>query len=220
MRFLLFIVIFSIHLFANDSTATLSINGSAIKIHIPNEFYIDLNAFRNFLNSNIQGLHFEETIIEDLTGDNLSDTLYNEAYIFNDGCVVESQILSNGFLIYSDSTLIFKDEGNNENQWGNDSIYYQLLPYSLLYIGYSIRVESYKLEMERKVDDMSTYITLKQIEMEQMGLSKESIEFQLNETKKYVNGYKGKFIHNISLSNPDTYIYETSSNRFVIFYSP
>ena len=84
MKLLFSVILFSNIIIAADSTSTLIINGTPIKIDVPQEFYIDLVDFQNFLDGNIQDLHFSESIVEDLTGDNISDTLYNEVYIIKD----------------------------------------------------------------------------------------------------------------------------------------
>ena len=220
MKLLFLVIILSTNLLGTDSTTTIKINGSTIKISISKEFYINLLEFQNFLNSVSQDFHFNEIVVDELTGDNISDTLYNEVYLVNDGCVIKSKIHSNGNLVYMDSTLIFNDEGNWENIWGSDSIYYKLFPYSLLYSCYTIRVRAYTLEREWIDGQIFMYLSLKQKMLEKLGLSKMVIESRLTAFEEYVYKYKGKFINNISPSNPDTYIFEEPLNKYVLFYSP
>jgi hypothetical protein len=220
MKIVLLALLFYVPIIAADSTATLIVNGTTIKIEIPEEFYIDLKDFQKFLDTKIQNFQVNEIIIDDLTGDNLSDTICNKIYLNGDGCIVKSKILSNGALVYSDSAFIFIDEGNDENIWGSDSIYNRLFPYSLLYISYRIRVQAYTIEREYLDENIFMYLGFKKSELEKMGLNKTTIESRLYEAKQYVYNYKGKFINNISLSDPDTFIYEAPSKKFVIYYSP
>lgn len=220
MKIILLLLLFFIPLIAADSTATLIVNGTTIVFQIPKEFYINLTDFQNFLDTKIHNSKFNEIISEDLTGDKKIDTLYNQIYLTDDGCIIKSKIISNKSLVYSDSAKIFSDEGNDENIWGSDSVYNLLYPYSLLYIAYLSRAQTYALEKEYIDDDIFMYLNFKRDEFEKMRLNKNVIESKLNEAKQYVNNYKGKFINNISLSDPDTYIYESASNKFVIFYSP
>lgn len=220
MKIILLLLLFFIPLIAADSTATVIANGTTIVFQIPKEFYINLTDFQNFLDTKIHNSKFNEIIAEDLTGDKKIDTLYNQIYLTDDGCIIKSKIISNKSLVYSDSAKIFRDEGNDENIWGSDSVYNLLYPYSLLYIAYLSRAQTYALEKEYIDDDIFKYLNFKRDEFEKMRLNKNVIESKLNEAKQYVNNYKGKFINNISLSDPDTYIYESASNKFVIFYSP
>lgn len=220
MKIILLSLFFSISLVAADSTATVIVNGTTIEFQITDEFYINLIDFQNFLDTKIHNSKFNEMIAEDLTGDKKIDTLYNQIYLTDDGCIIKSKIISNKSVVYSDSAEIYSDEGNNENIWGSDSVYNLLYPYSLLYIAYRSRPQSYTLEKEYIDNDIFMYLNFKRDEFEKMRLNKNVIESKLNEVKQYVNNYKGKFINSISLSDPDTYIYESASNKFVIFYSP
>lgn len=122
--------------FASDSTATVWIEGVPVKINISGDYYINLQDFQNFIDKQLQDFRFTEIIIEDITGDALSDSLTNFIYLTNDGCVVESKIFSKGIVVHHDSCFVPNEWGNDENIWESDSNYLKLFPYSLCYIGY------------------------------------------------------------------------------------
>lgn len=220
MKTLLIVLVTFSSLFAADSTATIWIKGSPVNINISNDFYINLDDFQNFINSQLQDFHFGETIMEDVTGDALPDSISNDIFLVNEDCVVSSKIISKGILVHFDSVLLGKEYGNDENIWGSDSNYLKLFPYSLLYIGYKIKMEPYLWEQSRIDEIIFMSLAFRNDELEKRGMNKDEITAELNDYKDYIKSYKGKFINSLSLSNPDTYFYDHKRNKFVLFYAP
>ncbi|QQS36085.1 MAG: hypothetical protein IPM56_17895 [Ignavibacteriales bacterium] len=220
MKTFLIVLFAFISIFASDSTATVWIEGAPVKINISSDFYINLQDFQNFIDKQLQDFRFTEIIIEDVTGDALSDSLTNFIYLTSNGCVVESKIFSKGIMVHHDSCFVLNERGNDENSWGSDSNYLKLFPYSLLYIGYKIRMESYLWEKSRIEESIFMPLNFRRIELENEGLKEIEIVAELIRYKEYILNYKGKFINTLSMSNPDTYFYDSTLNKFVLFYAP
>lgn len=209
-----------INIFSSDSTTTIFVNKLICNKDIQTEIDVNLIQFQNFMNSISQNFIYADSLFDNLTGDEELDTLINTIYLTDSSCVILSKIYSNGSIYYSDSLLIIADDGNYDNIFGDDTLYYKLYPYSLMYSCFLIRVIPYKLKEETINELLYFYLESKKSELKNQGLASEVIDEIISCEKNMISTYKGKFINNLSMSNPDTYFYNSQRKKFVLFYSP
>lgn len=217
---IIFVVTFTHYLFSSDSTATISINGLKLEIVIQSELNVDLIQFQKFIDGVSYNYCYSDTLVDKLSSNQSIDTLINSIYMIDSNCVIVSKIFSIGHIRYSDSLLVLADYGNYDNIWGHDSLYFLLYPYSLMYGCYLIRVTPFNLE-EKLFNELGDfYLESRRHEFANSGLNEFEIEENIDNEKKLIRNYKGRFIQSLSLSNPDIYFYNSLSRQFVLFYSP
>lgn len=183
----------------------------------------NIELFRQFLkNVRLQPeAAYVETIIDDLTGDGIKDTLINKLHIEENHCTIESAVYSRGGIVYSDKASFSPDDLYDiDVTWGSFELFDALMPYSLLYGVYSLRVQAFNMDPNLLNDELFMFLNLKKEEMMKEKIDSMSVSGSLKYYADYAKKYKGKFIHNISPMDYDTYIYDNKVNRFVVFYMP
>lgn len=164
---------------------------------------------------------YVETIIDDLTGDGIKDTLINKLHIEENHCTIESAVFSRGGIVYSDTASFSPDDLYDiDVAWGSYELFDALMPYSLLYEVYNLRVKAFNMDPNLLNDELFMFLYLKKEEMMKEKMDSLKVSGTLKYYADYAKKYKGKFIHNISPMDYDTYIYDNKANRFVVFYMP
>jgi hypothetical protein len=204
----------------SDSVFTFIVDSNKISFPVPSDIYVNLIDFQKFISSVEHKNIFDEVLVFDLTGDGIKDTLFNNITLFGDDCKIVSYISSNSEILFTDTLIISSDIGNYDNIWGSDELFKKLLPYSNLYNGYLNKLVYHDLSKEDVADKLNIYLSWETEKNKEYGLNNSQIAIKNNEIRNYVENYKGKFIHNLSISDYDTYIYFPKENKFVLFYSP
>jgi|GEM_PF-1620260 len=216
---LLVLVLFNV-INAADSTFTFKCSGSNYTIKMTNKLSVDFKEFRKFIrlcNKN----SFTEVVVKDITGDGIKDSLINRAVVYDTNkCKLTAVIISKGKEVYSSVNNFTKEDADEDNMWGNDSIYKSVYPYSLLFYAYPIRTQSFYPDSILLKDMLSIFLHNLRNELTEKGCRKDFIDSEINNHKEWISHYRGKFINNPSFSDYDTYIFDSKLNKFVLFYSP
>jgi hypothetical protein len=205
---------------ASDSTFTFKCSGRQFSIKKTNNLAVNFKEFRKFLKL-CKKDGFTEVVVKDITGDGIKDSLINNAVVYdNNKCKLNAIIISKGKEVYTSEIDFSKEEADEENMWGNDSVYKSVYPYSLLFYAYLIRTQSFYPDRKLLNDMLEMFLYNRRDELTEKGLSKDSMDSEINTYKEWIFHYKGKFINNPSLSDYDTYIFDSRLNKFVLFYAP
>jgi hypothetical protein len=178
--------------------------------------------FHNFLKDfNNASLSYTEEINADLTGQGAKDLLSNAISFTGHGALIESAIYSGKEPVYKDRLRInpvFKKEtGFCESL----EMYTALLPYSVLFEAYRMRVQAEDTPFGKKTFETARkeFLASKKQALEQLHLEAGAIAKQVEEYQNYLSPYKGKFICKLATSEPDTYFFDLKTKKFELFSS-
>ena len=189
---------------ADDTVCTFNVINKTFKVHLYQPLF-DLNDFQTFLNS-ITNSNFKYTKIKcvDVTEDGINDSCITTISLKKDLPFVENKIISNHNLIWYD-TLLIRSEQVAASNWGEDSSYYELMPYSGLYLANKYFSELTGKAVDSKSPEFSYFINV---------LNKDKGE---NWVKRF-RQYKGLWIWCLNIVGGGGMIWDTESQKFIPYW--
>ncbi len=203
-----------------DSIINLTINGIKREFKLNKENKIDLKKLQDFLN-NFPTIPIEyiDTVKVDINGDNFEENIISKIINKNGECITYSTILMNNKIIRQDTM-----KTNNDLEfmdWGNDSIYFKLKPYSsffnaLLSKGIVEDLENGKLNdglIEFYTSGISTHLSNNNCDTV-------IIKHRIDSITKELKNYKGKIITTLEHWDRSVLIWNKNTEKLELIYTP
>jgi hypothetical protein len=183
---------------------------------------LDLNDFQKFLDKYAGEfmMEHEDTVFADVTDEGKPETIITTIREENNTVKISNRILLGNVIIWSDTLLIDNDLAFS--MWDNDSVYYDLLPYSAFYEALSLTTITDSLDKTQPAFDNFTEMYLSNLrkEYQKNGTGETTIKAKIDSTKKALTEFEGELILTLHQLDRDVLIWNKTKSDFELFYSP
>ena len=198
----------SIIISEKDTLIHLTLNGVIKEYRIAENSINELIEFQNVINVFNQKLEFQSKDSTEITGEGLFNNYSTLIKEHKDGFLVTHTIEQNSSIIWFDTLLV------DDRVWYffDDSLFFQLKPYSQFYIAYK-----YFREFIGEKFDTTTefYKSNKAIIHGVINYHKNTAYWN-----NYLGNFKGRIVTKLSIEDADAYIWDKMQKRFITFYEP
>jgi hypothetical protein len=203
-----------------DTTIYLNINGVRQSFLLHKDNKIDLRKFQDFLNKfpTIPPVYYD-TINVDINGDSINEKVISQIINENGEFTIYSTILMNNKIISQDTLKTNNDLAYMD--WGNDSIYFKLKPYSAFYDAYRDKQVIEELE-NGKLDDgiIEFYTSGVSARLKDKTNDTIFINHCVDSITKELQNYKGKIVTSLEHWDRSILIWNKNSETLEIIYTP
>jgi len=192
----------------NDTVINLTIKGASKDFIIHKTTLSQISDLQEVLDKFSNKLEFKAEKSFDITGDGIEDEYETTIKQKNDGFLVTNTIKQNDSIIWLDTLTV------DDNIWyyWEDSIFFQLKPYSQFYIAY----KDFNSFVGEKFDTTTDlYKSNKMIIHNYIGYDNDSAYWN-----DYLGNFKGRVIYNLTYEDGGIYLWDKRQQKFIPIYEP
>lgn len=207
---------------STDTTIKLVVNSKSIEFKISKKLKLNFQDFQNFLNEYAnKALELNDTISIDITGDGKNERLITKIINQANGCFIYANIYDSKKNIYSDTLKINEDLSFNVF-WDNDSLYYNLKPYTTFYEALFNRWIIDKFDTTRLNDKYRSefFLNNQKNNFEKLGLDSVTINYKMDSLNNFLNNFKGQLVYTMHQLDRVILIWDENKKQFISFYEP
>jgi hypothetical protein len=206
---------------SNDTLINLSINGRDEEFKAKKGIKVNFKDIQIFLNDySNKPLSFFDTTLVDVTGDGKNEKVIRTIKVKDNNAYIFAEIFKEEKLIYADTLKI--DDGYTFMTWDNDSVYYNLKPYSSFYEALFNKEILDNLDKKYPGYEywIEYYINSKKEEFATQRIDSLSIINKADSIHHSLQNFKGKLVFTMHQLDRDILIWNDEKNEFETFYSP
>jgi hypothetical protein len=192
----------------NDTVINLTIKGTSKDFIIHKTTLGQISDLQNVLDKFSNKLEFTSEKSFDITGEGIEDEYKTTIKQKNDGFLVTNTIKQNDSIIWLDSLTI------NDDIWyyWEDSVFFQLKPYSQFYIAY----KDFNSFVGEKFDTTTElYKNNKMIIQNYIGYENDPAYWN-----DYLGNFKGRVIYNLTYEDGGIYLWDKRQRKFIPICEP
>jgi hypothetical protein len=192
----------------NDTIISLQINGNYKEYVIHKNTLKQIPDFQTVINKFSNKLEYKSEKAYEITGEGIQNNFETTIKQKVEGFIVTNTIKQNDSIIWLDTLLV------DESIWyyWEDSIFFQLKPYSQFYIAYKYFTD---FVGERFDTTSELYRTNKMIIHNYIGYDKDPIYWD-----RYLGNFNGRVIYNLSYEDGGIYLWDKRKRKFIPIYEP
>jgi hypothetical protein len=207
----------------NDGTResiSLEIDGKKKDFWVRSDLVPEFERFQKFIKKyEKKPLEFSIEYSKDLTGDTKNEVVASKILNHDNQWQAINQIRMGNRFIWSDTLTV--DDAFCDLQWGEDSIYYALKPYSSFYWCMVLCKDFVNQEKgARSFANEDITLNIRRSTLIKRNMKPKAIAREIAQFKQYLNKFKGYVISEHNSYSNNLYVWYEPEKKFVNIYSP